>query len=352
MLCNTSSAFATHTIKSDEKGAPYSYTVHVTAADSTMINVQIPNMPMDYLDGTQYRARQCRIINDTKYMVYMNCYVRASDNKTAVQWLVGDINGGTTSGWSVNGEGTNTVGLVTGTYLSPGDSMIFDAVNMNADRAMTTTRVSLQFNYKYGGEVKKYQTKKPVVTATKLGSRKVEVNVKFSDKTYQGVTGRTRIVLYQGKKKVKTWTSNAQVPVRVWTGKTKAAVKAKYKVVATTIGNSKDTITSKTVKAKANVLKLAKKPKLKNYSKYSANFVATKLYYKGKKLVVVGYTVNTFGVKQQYPLTAQISIPSKQIAYYSNWQYKYSKGVKKVTLKLKAKKVVNLRAGNVNVQTT
>ena len=93
-------------------------------------------------------------------MVYMNCYVRASDNKTAVQWLVGDINGGTTSGWSVNGEGTNTVGLVTGTYLNPGDSMIFDAVNMNADRAMTTTRVSLQFNYKYGGEVKKYQTKK------------------------------------------------------------------------------------------------------------------------------------------------------------------------------------------------
>ena len=117
-----------------------------------------------------------------------------------------------------------------------------------------------------------------------MGSRKVEVNVKFSDKTYQGVTGRTRIVLYQGKKKVKTWTSNAQVPVRVWTGKTKAAVKTKYKVVATTIGNSKDTITSKTVKAKANVLKLAKKPKLKNYSKYSANFVATKLYYKGKSL--------------------------------------------------------------------
>lgn len=308
-------------------------------------------MKMDYLDGTQYRARQTRVINDTDYMVYMNCYVRASDSKTTVKWLIGDVNGGSTSGWSINGEGTNTVGLVTGTYLSPGDSMFFDAVNMAANHSKSDTTVDIQINYKYGGEVKLIQTKKPIVTATKLASDRVEVNVKFAEGTNQGVSKVSRIDLYQGKTKVKSWKSNAQNPVRTWTGKTKAAVKAKYKVVCTTIANKKDTITSDVVKAQANVLVLkSKKPKAKNYDSYSANFVPGKLSYSGKKLVIEGWTVNTFGVKTQWPLTVQVSIPSKQISYYSNWKYTYAKGVKKIKLTVKASKVVNLRAGNVDVQ--
>lgn len=350
-LAGASTALATHKVVTNEEGAPYSKTIHITAATKTLQKVQYTGLKMDYLDGTQYRARQTRVINDTDYMVYMNCYVRASDNKTTVKWLIGDVNGGTTSGWDINGEGTNTVGLVTGTYLSPGDSMVFDAVNMSANHSMSDTTVDIQINYKYGGEVKLIQTKKPIVTATKLASNKVEVNVKYSGSTDQGVSGVSRIDLYQGKTKVKSWKSNAQNPVRTWTGKTKAAVKAKYKVVSTTIENPKDTITSDVVKAQANVLTLtSKKPKLKNFEDYSAEFVPSKLSYNGKKLVIEGWTVNTFGMKYKYPLTVQVSIPSKQISYYNNWQYNYAKGVKKVKLTVKASKVVNLRAGNVHVQ--
>ena len=350
-LAGASTALATHKVVTNEEGAPYSKTIHITAATKTLQKVQYTGLKMDYLDGTQYRARQTRVINDTDYMVYMNCYVRASDDKTTVKWLIGDVNDGTTSGWDINGEGTNTVGLVTGTYLSPGDSMFFDAVSMSANHSMSDTTVDIQINYKYGGEVKLIQTKKPIVTATKLASNKVEVNVKYSGSTDQGISGVSRIDLYQGKTKVKSWKSNAQNPVRTWTGKTKAAVKAKYKVVSTTIENPKDTITSDVVKAQANVLTLtSKKPKLKNFEDYSAEFVPSKLSYSGKKLVIEGWTVNTFGMKYKYPLTVQVSIPSKQISYYSNWQYNYAKGVKKVKLTVKASKVVNLRAGNVHVQ--
>lgn len=342
-LGNASTALAAHTTKLDEsKGKPYSITLHISDAGSNYTWYDTGGMLMDHRDGTQCRSRTVFIKNDTKYRVFMSCYGYASDKKTHVQWLIG-IHGNT--GIDVVGNGTKRTDLITGTYMSPGDEIQVDAVNMST-RDVTSTMVKVLVGYKYGGEIEKLQTMKPIVSATKLASDKVEVCVRYPDSSKADVSGASKIALYQGSKKVKSWTTNAQVPVRKYTAKGSKAAKVTYKVVSTTIGNASDTITSDAVKPQANSVVISKKkPKLKDFE--FCTFVPSKLSYSGKRLVVEGYTVNPEGYKMRFPMTVEVSVPGKQIAYYQDWQHSWGKGVKKVKVSIAAKKVVNLRAGNV-----
>lgn len=343
VLGNASTAFATHTTKLDEsKGKPYSITLHISDAGNSYTWYDTGGMLMDHRDGTQCRSRTVFIKNDTKYRVFASCYGFASDTKTHVQWLIG-IHGNT--GIDVVGNGTKRTDLITGTYMSPGDEIQVDAVNMST-RDVTSTKVLVQIGYRYGGEIDKLQTMKPIVSATKLASDRVEVCVRYPDGSKADVSGVSKIILYQGSKKVKSWTTNAQIPVRKYIAKGSKAVKASYKVVSTTIDNESDTITSDAVKPQANsVVVTKKKPKLKDFE--FCTFVPSKLSYSGKKLIVEGYTVNPEGFKMTFPMTVEVSVPGKQIAYYQDWQHSWGKGVKKVKVSIAAKKVVNLRAGNV-----
>lgn len=340
---NTSTALAAHTTKFDEsKDKPYSITLHISDAGNNYTWYDTGGMLMDHRDGTQCRSRTVFIKNDTKYRVFMGCYGYASDTKTHVQWLIG-IGGNT--GIDVVGNGTKRTDLITGTYMSPGAEIQIDAANMST-RDVTATKVKVLVGYKYGGEIEKLQTKKPIVSATKLASDKVEVCVRYPDSSKADVSGVSKIALYQGSKKVKSWTTNAQIPVRKYIAKGSKAVKAKYKVVSTTIGNESDTITSDAVKPQANSVVISKKkPRLKDFE--FCTFVPSKLSYRGKRLVVEGYTVNPEGYKMTFPMTVEVSVPGKQIAYYEDWQHSWGKGVKKVKVSIAAKKVVNLRAGNV-----
>ena len=364
MLAGTSTAFATHNAIKDKGslGDNAATTLIITGATSKTEEFQFGTYDDPYgelkineKEIGAYASRDCFVRNDTKYNVKLTLQGVAQTNYKSFKWawFSNDQSGAGT----VKSEGTKKVTIVN-TILHPGQQIHFFATATNK----SDVRLAVHAVYKFHSEIAKLQTKKPIVSATKLASDKVEVCVSLPDASKGAVSGVSKLDLYQNGKKVKSWTYSAQTPIRKYTAKGSAATKAKFKVTSTTIdeGTQKllknDSITSDTVKPQANVLVISKKkPKLKDYE--FNTFVATKLSYSGKKLVVEGYTVNTEGFKMSYPLTIQVSSSSKslQLGYYQDWQHSWAKGVKKIKVTIsknvmgKAVKVVNLRAGDIHV---
>lgn len=351
-LGGASPALATHkaTIDKDADGNNASM-LTVTGATTKAENFQfgtyedpLGDLKINMKEVNSCASRDLYVKNATKYKVNLTLWGVAQANYKNFTWLwFGNSSKGN---GMVNSEGTKDV-VIMNTILTPGEQVQVRAFKNGS--TPSDVRLTLKVRYSYNSEVAKIQTAKPVVSATKLSGSKVEVCVTLPDNAKSAVNKTTKLDLYQGSKKVKSWTYSAQTPVRKYTAKGSAAVKASYHAVATTIGDKSDTIKGKSVKPKSNVLTVGKKPSLKKYEKYQTTFAPTKLSYKGKKLVIEGYTVNTNGVALPSILFVQVSVPGKQIANYTNYQYKYAKGLKKVKFTLKASGVINLRAGNVNV---
>lgn len=350
-LGNVSPALATHKATVD-KGP--------TGLDASMLTITEATKTPEYFQFGTYEdplgdlkinvkevgacaSRDLYVKNATKYRVNLTLWGVAQTDYKSFKWTWW---GDSAAGYGmVNSEGTKDV-VVMNTILKPNESVHLYAYKNGI--TPSNVRLALKVKYSYNSEVPKTQTVKPRVSATKLASDKVEVCVTLPDGS-SAVNNTTRLDLYQGSKKVKSWKYSAQTPVRKYTAKGSAATKASYYAVATSIADKSDSKKGDAVKPQANVLTVGKKPTLKSFDDYETGFVATKLYYKGSKLVIEGYTGNTCGVALPSMLFVQVSVPGKQIANYTNYQYKFAKGLKKVKFTVKASKVVNLRAGDVSV---
>ena len=289
------------------------------------------NLTISEMEPGGYCSRDCFIKNKTDYLVKLTLWgVAQSDYRSFEwQWFSSDQ-----SSASVRSEGTTDV-IVMSTYLRP-EQQIY--VRAEATKK-SSVRIVLKAAYKYYGPAEGIQTA-PVVTATKMSSKKVEVKASIPD-TY---ASKTRLDLYMNGKKVKTVKKKASL---TYTATDTSAAKASFYAVATTIGKASDTETSKTVEVQDNVRTFKVSKDLGTYGAGTLTFKPSKLSYSGGNLVIEGYTVNKSGV----------SLPGFYVEGICNGKtffeldkpdYFLKPGIKKKTFKLKAKKVVNLVAGDIS----
>ena len=174
-----------------------------------------------------------------------------------------------------------------------------------------------------------------------MSSKKVEVKASIPD-TY---ASKTKLELYMNGKKVKTVKKKSLL---TYTATDTSAAKASFYAVATTIGKASDTEKSKTVEVQDNVRTFKVSKDLGTYGAGTLTFKPSKLSYSGGNLVIEGYTVNKSGV----------SLPGFYVEGICNGKtffeldkpdYILKPGIKKKTFKLKAKKVVNLVAGDISI---
>ncbi|MGN0073017.1 MAG: hypothetical protein ACI36W_04385, partial [Coriobacteriales bacterium] len=161
------------------------------------------------------------------------------------------------------------------------------------------------------------------------------------------VPGVTEVKVYAGTKVIKTFKSKAAaVDVDAddyykFRYRASGAGTAKYKAVATTIKDKKDTATSKVVKPAANKATLAYSSKLTDYK--HADTVITSLSYSGGKLVVKGKTVNPYPMAVKYSRSVQIIHILNSQRLSSDKQMNFAKGFKSFTLTFKTEKVIDLK---------
>ena len=165
-----------------------------------------------------------------------------------------------------------------------------------------------------------------------------------------GVRGVSKIYVYKGSKKIKTFTS-AATSKYTFTYKAKGAGSAKYKAKVEMIENKNDAKTSKAVSPKANTYSLKVSTKLSDYEEDEIKFVTQSLSYSGNTIIVKGYTVNTMGADLAYPFYTYASCPGKLIYQYRSPANKViKKGIHKYTFKVKNVSVVDLRHCGINVK--
>lgn len=313
-------------------------TLLINSAQQTSENFQFGTYEDPYRNLTiserefgAYCSRDCFIKNKTGYRVGLTLWGVAESNYKSFewQWFSSDQ-----SMNIVQSEGTTKV-LLMSTILRPEQQIYVRAVATKK----SSVRIALKAQYSYYGPAEGIQTA-PVVTATKMSSKKVEVKASIPD-TY---ASKTKLDLYMNGKKVKTVKKKASL---TYTATDTSAAKASFYAVATTIGDARDTEKSDTVKPQPNVRTFKVSPDLGTYGAGTLTFKPSKLSYSGGNLVIEGYTVNKSGV----------SLPGFCVEGYCNGKtffeldkpdYILKPGIRKKTFKLKAKKVVNLVAGDIS----
>lgn len=235
----------------------------------------------------------------------------------------------------IQSEGTKDV-LLMSTILKPEQQIYVRAVATKK----SSVRIVLKAAYKYYGPAEGIQTA-PVVTATKMSSKKVEVKASIPN-TY---ASKTKLELYMNGKKVKTVRGKDSL---TYTATGASAAKARFHAVATTIGDARDTETSKTVKPQANVRTFKVSKDLGTYGAGTLTFKPSRLSYSGGNLVIEGYTVNKSNVNL-FGFYVEGICNGKTFFELDKPDYILKPGIKKKTFKLKAKKVVNLVAGDISI---
>lgn len=191
--------------------------------------------------------------------------------------------------------------------------------------------------------------KEPKIEVTKMSADQAGIQVDVNNGGAE-VRGVSKIYVYKGSKKIKTFTS-AATSKYTFTYKAKGAGSAKYKAKVEMIENKNDAKTSKAVSPKANTYSLKVSTKLSDYEEDEIKFVTQSLSYSGNTIIVKGYTVNTMGADLAYPFYAYASYPGKLL-----YQYRYpankvvKKGIHKYTFKVKNVSVVDLRHCGINVK--
>ena len=173
-----------------------------------------------------------------------------------------------------------------------------------------------------------------------MSSKKVEVKASIPD-TY---AFKTKLELYMNGKKVKTVKKESSL---TYTATGASAAKASFYAVATTIGKASDTEKSETVKPQANVRTFKVSQDLGTYGAGTLTFKPSKLSYSGGNLVIEGYTVNKSNVNL-FGFCVEGICNGKTFFELDKPDYFLKPGIKKKTFKLKAKKVVNLVAGDIS----
>lgn len=184
--------------------------------------------------------------------------------------------------------------------------------------------------------------KAPKIEVTKMSADQVGIQVDVNNGD-AGVRGVSKIYVYKGSKKIKTFTSSAK-DLYTFTYKAKGAGSAKYKAKVVMKANKKDAKTSKEVSPVKNIWKQKVSKKLSDYESDDIELVIESLSYSGNTLVVKGYTVNTMGVDMAFPTFARAGYPGKQLfEYYTPTNKVIKKGIHKYTFKVKNVPVVDLR---------
>ena len=279
-----------------------------------------------------YLSRDCFIKNKTGYRVWLTLWGVAQSNYKSFKWWWSSSD---QSGASVKSEGTTDVWLMT-TILRPEQQIYVRAVATKK----SSVRIVLKAVYSYCGEAEGIQIA-PAVTATKMSSKKVEVKASIPN-TY---ASKTKLELYMNGKKVKTVRGKSSLTYTVTDA---SAAKARFHAVATTIGDARDTEKSRTVEPQPNVRTFKVSKDIGTYGAGTLTFKPSKLSYSGGNLVIEGYTVNK----------SNVSLPGFCVWGYCNGKtffeldkpdYILKPGIRKKTFKLKAKKVVNLVAGDISI---
>ena len=191
--------------------------------------------------------------------------------------------------------------------------------------------------------------KEPKIEVTKMSADQAGIQVDVNNGG-AGVRGVSKIYVYKGSKKIKTFTS-AATSKYTFTYKAKGAGSAKYKAKVEMIENKNDAKTSKAVSPKANTYSLKVSTKLSDYEEDEIKFVTQSLSYSGNTIIVKGYTVNTMGADLAYPFYTYASCPGKLIYQYRSPANKViKKGIHKYTFKVKNVSVVDLRHCGINVK--
>ena len=191
--------------------------------------------------------------------------------------------------------------------------------------------------------------KEPKIEVTKMSADQAGIQVDVNNGG-AGVRGVSKIYVYKGSKKIKTFTS-AATSKYTFTYKAKGAGSAKYKAKVEMIENKNDAKTSKAVSPKANTYSLKVSTKLSDYEEDEIKFVTQSLSYSGNTIIVKGYTVNTMGADLAYPFYTYASCPGKLIYQYRSPANKVIKiGIHKYTFKVKNVSVVDLRHCGINVK--
>ena len=191
--------------------------------------------------------------------------------------------------------------------------------------------------------------KEPKIEVTKMSADQAGIQVDVNNGGAK-VRGVSKIYVYKGSKKIKTFTS-AATSKYTFTYKAKGAGSAKYKAKVEMIENKNDAKTSKAVSPKANTYSLKVSTKLSDYEEDEIKFVTQSLSYSGNTIIVKGYTVNTMGADLAYPFYTYASCPGKLIYQYRSPANKViKKGIHKYTFKVKNVSVVDLRHCGINVK--
>ena len=249
--------------------------------------------------------------------------------------------------------GRSATAVITGQTAKPGEEVAIQYAYMEAENKNVKTLPRLQVIARITvTDDPVYETvinKTPKIDVTKMSADQVGIQVDVNNGG-AGVRGVSKIYVYKGSKKIKTFTS-AATSKYTFTYKAKGAGSAKYKAKVEMIENKNDAKTSKAVSPKANTYSLKVSTKLSDYEEDEIKFVTQSLSYSGYTIIVKGYTVNTMGADLAYPFYTYPSCPGKLIYQYRSPANKViKKGIHKYTFKVKNVSVVDLRHCGINVK--
>ncbi len=187
--------------------------------------------------------------------------------------------------------------VITGQTAKPGEevSVQYGYIKEENKNVKTLPRLKVRAKITVTDEpvYKTVVKKEPKIEVTKMSADQAGIQVDVNNGG-AGVRGVSKIYVYKGSKKIKTFTS-AATSKYTFTYKAKGAGSAKYKAKVEMIENKNDAKTSKAVSPKANTYSLKVSTKLSDYEEDEIKFVTQSLSYSGNTIIVKGYTVNTIG---------------------------------------------------------
>ena len=285
--------------------------------------------------------------NDTDKVIRVGMYV-ATESPVTLSWYA-DFGPALVS-QTINKSAT---AVITGQTAKPGEEVSIQYAYMEEENKNVKTLPRLQVIAKITvTDQPVYKTvvnKAPKIEVTKMSADQVGIQVDVNNGG-AGVRGVSKIYVYKGSKKIKTFTS-AATSKYTFTYKAKGAGSAKYKAKVEMIENKSDAKTSTAVSPKANTYSAKVSTKLSDYEEDEIEFVTQSISYSGSTVTVKGYTVNTMGVDMKYSFYTYASCPGKLIYQYRSPANKViKKGIHKYTFKVKNVSVVDLRHCGINVK--
>ncbi|MGN0078740.1 MAG: hypothetical protein ACI36V_08140 [Coriobacteriales bacterium] len=322
------------------------YTATITAKTDSLSFSKYISRPssISYAMVDTTRSEKLVFVNDTDYYVEVNGVAKVLAGTVGnIQYRTNVNNSSMDKVLPAEAIGTQTT-LFKYVPLAPGEQISCYAEDIAFG---SNGKVVIQMHYKTNKAKPVTIQGKPDLRVTKLSNNEVAIRVKLANNKAD-VSGVTKIDVLANGKTIKSFKSksgavklDADGYYKFRYAKTNAGT-AKYSAVATTIAKPSDTATSASVKPAANKATLKVSKKISDYR--TAATVISSLSYSGGKLVVKGYTVNPYGMTvPNMARTVNISHNTFSQQYEDRKMMSFAKGFKSFTLKIKTKKVIDLR---------